>query len=397
MTNLLPILYSCFFALMAFISTWIVYVVILTIALRYNIVDQPNARKLQRRPIPVLGGLTVFFGITVGIFGAIFIMGYSDLLPMYAALVIMLVVGVSDDIYDLSPTLRFVIEIAVSLYFIYMCGFSLNDFHGLWGFHKIPDWLAIPLTIVSVVGIINAMNLIDGVDGYSSGFSTLASILFSIIFLMSGYYSLAVLALVTAGAAMSFFLHNVFGKLSKMFIGDGGALMLGVVMTIYVLCILKDDSPCEVLMRNNMGLIPCTLATLAVPVFDTLRVMTTRIIKGHSPFRPDKTHLHHLFIEAGFSHIGTTLCILALNMLAWTCWFISYLLGASIDLQLYITLILSVLVTFGFYRFMQRQRKNDTSIYHKFQNLGQKTHIERNNLWQTMRNITDREVRDREM
>jgi len=382
---------------MAFISTWIVYVVILTIALRYNIVDQPNARKLQRRPIPVLGGLTVFFGITVGIFGAIFIMGYSDLLPMYAALVIMLVVGVSDDIYDLSPTLRFVIEIAVSLYFIYMCGFSLNDFHGLWGFHKIPDWLAIPLTIVSVVGIINAMNLIDGVDGYSSGFSTLASILFSIIFLMSGYYSLAVLALVTAGAAMSFFLHNVFGKLSKMFIGDGGALMLGVVMTIYVLCILKDDSPCEVLMRNNMGLIPCTLATLAVPVFDTLRVMTTRIIKGHSPFRPDKTHLHHLFIEAGFSHIGTTLCILALNMLAWTCWFISYLLGASIDLQLYITLILSVLVTFGFYRFMQRQRKNDTSIYHKFQNLGQKTHIERNNLWQTMRNITDREVRDREM
>lgn len=397
MTNLLPILYSCFFALMAFISTWIVYVVILTIALRYNIVDQPNARKLQRRPIPVLGGLTVFFGITVGIFGAIFIMGYSDLLPMYAALVIMLVVGVSDDIYDLSPTLRFVIEIAVSLYFIYMCGFSLNDFHGLWGFHKIPDWLAIPLTIVSVVGIINAMNLIDGVDGYSSGFSTLASILFSIIFLMSGYYSLAVLALVTAGAAMSFFLHNVFGKLSKMFIGDGGALMLGVVMTIYVLCILKDDSPCEVLMRNNMGLIPCTLATLAVPVFDTLRVMTTRIIKGHSPFRPDKTHLHHLFIEAGFSHIGTTLCILALNMLAWTCWFVSYLLGASIDLQLYITLILSVLVTFGFYRFMQRQRKNDTSIYHKFQNLGQKTHIERNNLWQTMRNITDREVRDREM
>jgi len=381
---------------MAFIATWVIYVVILSIALRYNIVDQPNARKLQRRPIPVLGGLTVFFGISVGIFGAIFIMGYSDLLPIFAAMVIMLVVGVSDDIYDLSPTLRFVIEIAVCFYFIYMCGFSLNDFHGLWGIYKVPEWFAVPLTIISIVGIINAINLIDGVDGYSSGFSAMASILFGIIFLMSDYYSMAVLSLVTAGAAMSFFLHNVFGKLSKMFIGDGGALMLGVVMAIYVLCVLKDDSPCEVLMRDGMGLIPCTLVTLAVPIFDTLRVMITRIIKGKSPFRPDKTHLHHLFIDAGFSHIGTTLCILALNMFAWIVWFVSYLLGASIDMQLYIVLILSWAVTFGFYHFMRRQCKKNTFIYRKFQGLGKRTHIERNNLWRTMRDITDREVRDRE-
>ena len=235
MDSFLPILYSCCFALAAFIATWVIYAIILNIALRYNIVDQPNERKLQRRPIPVLGGLTVFFGIAVGICGAILIMGYSDLLPFFAAMVIMLVVGVGDDIYDLSPLFRFIIEIAVSLYFIYVCGLTANDFHALWGWHIIPEWAAIPLTIVSIVGIINAINLIDGVDGYSSGYCAMSSILFSVIFIMSDYYSMAVLALVTAGAAISFFLHNVFGKLSKMFIGDGGALMLGVIMVVFVL------------------------------------------------------------------------------------------------------------------------------------------------------------------
>lgn len=397
MERFLPILYSCFFALTAFIATWVVYVVILNIALRYNIVDQPNERKLQRRPIPVLGGLTVFFGIAVSIFGAILIMGYSDLLPFFAAMVIMLVVGVGDDIYDLSPFLRFVIEIAVSLYFICFCKLTVNDFHALWGFHIISDWAAIPLTIVSVVGIINAINLIDGVDGYSSGYCAMSSVLFSVIFIMSGYYSMAMLSLVTAGAAISFFLHNVFGKLSKMFIGDGGALMLGVIMAIYVISTLKADSPCEALADNGMGLIPCTLATLAIPVFDTVRVMVTRMIKGRSPFRPDKTHLHHLFIEAGFSHIGTTISILIINLFVWLIWFVSYLLGASINMQLYIILILGVSVTFVFFHYMNHQRQKDGRIYQIFKKIGDKTHIERNNFWQTMRDITDREVKERDL
>lgn len=393
MDSFLPILYSCCFALVAFIATWVIYAIILNIALRYNIVDQPNERKLQHRPIPVLGGLTVFFGIAVSVCGAILIMGYSDLLPFFAAMVIMLVVGVGDDIYDLSPLFRFIIEIAVSLYFIYVCGLTTNDFHSLWGFHIIPNWAAIPLTIVSVVGIINAINLIDGVDGYSSGYCAMSSILFSVIFIMSDYYSMAVLALVTAGAAISFFLHNVFGKLSKMFIGDGGALMLGVIMVVFVLNILKDNSPCETLALDNMGLIPCTLATLAIPVFDTIRVMVTRMIKLRSPFHPDKIHLHHLFIEAGFSHIGTTISILIINLFVWLIWFAAYLLGASINMQLYIVLALGFGMTFVFYHYMNSQRKKDSRIYQIFKRIGNKTHIERKNFWQTMRDITDREVK----
>lgn len=396
MDSFLPILYSCVFALAAFIATWVIYAVILNIALRYNIVDQPNERKLQRRPIPVLGGLTVFFGIAVSICGAILIMGYSDLLPFFAAMVIMLVVGVGDDIYELSPMFRFIIEIAVSLYFIYVCGLTTNDFHELWGWHIIPEWAAIPLTIVTIVGIINAINLIDGVDGYSSGYCAMSSILFSVIFIMAGYYSMALLALVTAGAAVSFFLHNVFGKLSKMFIGDGGALMLGVIMVIFVLNILKDDSPCKALVNDGMGLIPCTLVTLAIPVFDTLRVMVTRMLKGHSPFLPDKTHLHHLFIEAGFSHIGTTISILIINLFVWAVWFVAYLLGASINMQLYIVLALGFCVTFVFFHYMNSQRKKDSRIYQIFKKIGDKTHIERKNFWQTMRDITDREVKHHE-
>ena len=217
---------------------------IVRIARMKNIVDNPNTRKLQRVPIPVLGGVAVFLGIISGIGCLGFFSDVSSLLIAVTAMVVMLYVGTMDDILNLSPNLRFLIETLVVLLVILVGGRSIDDFHGLWGIHEIPYGIAIPLTVFASVGIINAINLIDGVNGLSSGFCIMACLVFGTLFVLAGDTKMAILASAATGALIPFFLHNVFGKTSRMFIGDGGTLMMGIVMSVFVINTLSHDSLC---------------------------------------------------------------------------------------------------------------------------------------------------------
>lgn len=359
------------------------------IALLKNIVDNPDARKLQRVPIPVLGGVAVFFGAVIGIAITNVFIDCTSLLAIVAAMMVMLYTGTMDDILDLSPSLRFVIEIAIVVLMMAVTGHMIDNFHGLWGFSSVPAWIAWPLTVFACVGIINAINLIDGVDGLSSGYCVMASFIFGVVFLLSGDTSMVILAAVSAGALIPFFFHNVFGKKSKMFIGDGGTLVMGIVLSSFVLLTLSDESAVAGYVNERFGLVPFTLAVLSVPVFDTLRVMMARIVRGTSPFHPDKTHLHHLFIELGFSHAGTTVCILSLNSLVVVFHWLLYELGCSIDIQLYGVVAMSLLVTSGFYYGMKRvsskgwiRRLSDT--------LARLSHIERQGAFLMMQKFIDK-------
>lgn len=375
--------------LVAFIATLWIHPKVLKIAIMKNLVDNPDARKLQRRPTPVMGGLAVFFGLLLGMCSSQLI--ESSYMFIYLAVMsIMLYIGTIDDILDLSPKLRFLIEIAVIIILMKVTGHSINNFFGLWGLQDIPIWCAAPLTIVAAVGIINAINLIDGVNGLSTGFCIMACSLFAILFVLSDNTTMAIIAMSAAGAIIPFFLHNVFGSNTRMFIGDGGALVMGVIMSIFIINILCSDSLSANLTEKNIGLIPFCLAVLSVPVFDTLRVMTMRMIRGTSPFNPDKTHLHHLFIDLGFSHVGTTLSILSLNTLVVLSWLISFLMGASVDIQLYVVLFFSILITFVFYRFTRQQIRKNTKFYRMLNSLSHYTHIERKNFWKKLETFIDR-------
>lgn len=367
--------------LAAILSAHWIHPRLVRIALDKNIVDNPNARKLQRRPTPVLGGIAVFFGSVIGLGCASITCDCSELFIVVVAMMIMLYTGTMDDILDLSPALRFLIEIGTVLLLIFVGGYTLNDFHGLWGLNQIPQGVAIPLTVFAAVGIINAINLIDGVDGLSSGYCILTSLLFGVMFWYVGDRTMCMLAVVAAGSLIPFFFHNVFGKSSKMFIGDGGTLVMGIVMSVFVIRILRHGSMSEVYDAVNIGLVPFTLAVLSVPVFDTLRVMTTRILKRKSPFHPDKTHLHHMFIRLGCSHAATTLAILILNFFVVLCWWISYMIGCSIDVQLYIVLVLSILITSGLYNFMEWHIRHKTQFVRLLHRIGYRTHLNRTGIF----------------
>ena len=150
----------------------------------------PNARKLQRVPVPVMG-------------------------------------GVWDDVKDISARFRLLIEIFLVLAFIFITDTYIDDFHGLWGINALPSEFGIPFSVLAGVGIINAVNLIDGVDGYSSGYGILACICFGLMSRNVWDPVIQCLTLIVIAALLPFFMHNVFGRRSKMFIGDGGTLMLG--------------------------------------------------------------------------------------------------------------------------------------------------------------------------
>lgn len=403
--NLIGVLVAMLIALLVVIF---VHPGIVRFAINRRIVDNPDARKLQRNPVPVMGGVAVFVGLVVGLCalelynallprlinimgcGCSFVpMDVVPLLPVFLGMSIMLVVGVTDDVSGLSPRVRFAIEIAVTLMLMLWTDKLLNDFQGLWGVEVLPTWFAVPLTVVAVVGIINAINLVDGVDGLSSGFCIMASLAFAILFSYSGNVLMLFLCALTVGSLLPFFFHNVFGQKSKMFIGDGGSLMMGVVMSSFVVMAAVDGGDGEGFVEKGFGVVPFTLAVMCVPVFDAMRVMIMRIIRGISPFSPDKTHLHHLFIELGFSHFGTTLSELLLNTVVILVWFATYKLGASIDTQFYVVIGVGLLLTAGFYKFMKINQAHDTALLHLMKRIGQATHFEDCKAWKVVQKIVD--------
>lgn len=376
-------------AMIALFCTWWIHPYILKVAITKNIVDNPDARKLQRVPVPVLGGLNVVFGVLTGVMGFNLFGNFYDLFPVFASIIIILIIGLMDDMISLTPRVRFVVEIILVLFLIFTTGYQINDFHGLWGLQEVPLYLSVPLTVVASVGIINAINLIDGVDGYSSGYSIVSCALFGMMFYVLDNIRMVTLAAIVATSLVPFFFHNVFGKHSKMFIGDAGTLSLGIVFSMFVATILSV-TPGGKPVDPNMGLVPFTLAVLCVPVFDTLRVMSARIYRGKSPFHPDKTHLHHLFIELGFSHIGTTISIITANLLVVLSWFVAYRCGLSVDVQLYIVIALGMGITFIFYPFTKRQIQKNTAYYRALHRLGEATQIKRTGFWLFLQKWVDK-------
>ena len=387
----MPNIYQIIFpALLAFIGTLWIHPKILKIAIAKNLVDNPNARKLQRRPIPNMGGPAVFFGITIGLCCSQTVLNSPNIFILMAAMLIILYIGIMDDIIGLTPTLRFVIEILIICWLMYVNDASINCFYNLWGVDVIPGWISYPLTIFACVGIINAINLIDGVNGLSSGFCFMASIVFAIMFYHMGNLAMMTIALSAAGAIIPFFLHNVFGYDTRMFIGDSGTLVVGTMMSMFVISILEANLSSMSMMLKGVGLIPFTIAVLSIPVFDTVRVMSTRILHKKSPFNPDKTHLHHMFIDLGFSHIGTTISILCLNFMIIAVWFVAYKLGSSIEAQLYIVLALGVIFTFGFYNFSKRQIEKNGKMLRLLQSIGKFINLEKKGIWSIIQKGIDK-------
>ena len=378
-------------ALMALFSVRWIFFKILYIAKAKELVDKADARKLQTKPVPVMGGIAVFFGVTLGL-----LVGYAagrllgvpfdvPILPVILSMVVMLYVGAMDDAVGLTPRSRFVIEILTVLGLIYASGGCIDSFHGMWGIGKFSWWYAVPITVIAGVGIINAVNMIDGVNGLSSTLCLLSCVFFGIVFVRSGDQADAMLAFCMAAGLLPFILHNVFGYYSKMFIGDAGTMLMGVLLTWFTICLLRSDTPYMYYDQlENVNLIAFALAVLCVPVFDTIRVMVLRIVHGKSPFMPDMTHLHHMFIRVGTSQFITMLTEVLIMLVVMTVWALSAYCGASLNWQFYLVVIAAGVLVWGTYALLSYHIQRDTKFLHKLAAFSVYTHLGGKKWWRRL-------------
>jgi UDP-GlcNAc:undecaprenyl-phosphate GlcNAc-1-phosphate transferase len=205
--------------------------------------------------------------------------------------------GIMDDLKDLSAKYKFVIQVALAL-LIALSGIRIHSFNGLFGIDELPVGAQYTLTVLAIVGITNAYNLIDGIDGLAGGLGFMSLVTLGLFLTMQGDSNTALIAFALAGGIMAFLYFNF--NPARIFMGDTGSLVLGFV--IAVLCIrlmhVNSAAASPVLLHGPVFV----LSIVLIPVFDTIRVFAVRIWKGKSPFAADKTHIHHLLTNAGFSH-----------------------------------------------------------------------------------------------
>lgn len=348
--------YIVLFFLFSLIIAALMYKPILHFAMKFNIYDNPEVRKLQRVPVPVMGGFVVFIGAIVSSLCYWLVDDCTSVVPVQVAMLVMLLVGFLDDMRNLSPYMKFVIEIVAVVVLALVNGYLIDNLHGLWGIYELSPWIAWPFTVFACVGIINAINMIDGVDGLSSGICIMILSFYTWLFFVGGDNVHAVLSSCVVGSLIPFFVMNVFSQKSKMFIGDSGTLMLGILICDIVMSILTTGSECSVNLSRRPYCLPAfVLAALAIPVFDTLRVMFGRILRGRSPFRPDKSHLHHAFIGYGFHHLETAMLEIILNMLVIVLVFVLSRSYLPIEWQLYGVVLVGFAVTFVLFWLLGRR------------------------------------------
>lgn len=337
------------FAILPMLTAALVVVVIhpslVKIARKKRLLDRPNARKLNQKPIPMLGGV----GVLCGIFCAVGVAGLNfSPRPMHIeiiiALVIMLYTGVGDDILDFSPTVKFALQVFAAILVVVPADISIKSLGGLWGLYHLPSWLAVGFTVFVIVGIINAINLIDGIDGLCALFVMSVSLTAGVYFTLLNDMSFAVMAFATTGALLPFLLHNLYGEKYKMFLGDGGSLSLGLICALFAVRIVESEGSI-----SSMSAIALAFALLALPVCDTLRVMTSRMMRGYSPFRPDKSHLHHMLLNLGMTHQISAIAIVLLSFVIIFVWGVSVMMGADAEMQLYCVVAAGLLSTWGIY------------------------------------------------
>jgi len=290
---------------------WILY-----LCKRNGYYDSPDYRKVHKNPVPRLGGVAFLPSAIIGVSASLYTLFNAEqasirinvsTLVMTAGAFLIYFIGFFDDRFGMKAIHKFIIQIGTAL-FLPLCGLIITDMNGILGIHEIPLWAGYILTVFLILIIVNAINLIDGIDGLASGLCIFILSVYTYVFSKFNFDLIASLNAAIVGSLVVFWCFNMFGKTghNKIFMGDAGSLFLG-----YVCAYMSIKSTMHPIAPTDCGeeqmLISVTL--FFIPVMDVIRVAIQRLILGHGIFQPDKTHIHHLFMEAGISMHNTLACI----------------------------------------------------------------------------------------
>lgn len=356
-------------------------------ASRINLYDSQDERKVHHGDIPRLGGISFLPAILFTLLTVIAVMTrflpsefqvtyrpITELMMTAAGCVLLYLTGIMDDVIGVTYRSKFVIQvIAASL--ICSTGLFITDLNGIFGIHRIPVFIGVPLTITVIVLVINSINLIDGIDGLASGLCILGGVGYALMFNRLAMSMNLVLAASMLGVMVMFYIYNTLGKpgISKIFMGDTGSLTMGYILAFFAvkLCCFNDFRPTETIVSEELFVY--SISVILVPVLDVFRVFFARIMDGKSPFHADKRHIHHKFLALGFTMRQARWTIFGISLTFWIMNVImSLILHWNINVVIAIDILLWVVMNVALSSRVRDLREENDAVAGTYSDVGRK-------------------------
>lgn len=331
--------------LSSFLITFFSIPTIIKISKRKNLMDEPGVRSSHLRKIPNLGGIAMFYSIGVCI--SIFAYEIFDLYKfLFASLIILLYVGIMDDIVVMRAYKKLVAQIIVSAFIVIGSDVRIRNLFGIFGVYEIHYFVSVIFTILTFIILINAFNLIDGIDGLAGGYSLISSALFGISYFRLGEYNypLVILSVVLIGSVLAFLYYNLSNlRATKIFMGDTGSMLLGFLLAFTCICFI------DIFIDRNVVNVPryhlksapvVAVAILILPIVDTLNVIIIRLWNKKSPFEADKNHIHHKLLKLDLTHRRSSFYII--------CYYLFIVIITYCFRHINVNLLLAVILFLGF-------------------------------------------------
>lgn len=339
----------------AFIPSYFIIPAVINLARVKHLYDEPGERRSHTVSTPSLGGIAIFVGTIFSIvFWTPFYI-FGELQYTLCSFIIIFLIGVKDDILPMSPYKKLLGEMMAAGIIVFKAGVRITSLHGFFGINDIPEWASIALSIFTIIVIINAFNLIDGINGLSGSVTCVIAVTFGTWYYLIDNMTLAIVAFALAGATLAFLKYNFTP--AQIFMGDTGALLLGLVCSILVIKFIEINQHLEVLHSPfYLSAGPAiAIGILILPLFDTARVFTIRAYRGRSPFSPDRLHLHHLLIDFGFTHMQATFVLVMT-----TIFFIGFVFkfrGIGTFQLLFLVILIATIASFILQRVVEKRKQ----------------------------------------
>ncbi len=325
------------FLILVFITSFFLVLLatpsLIKVAVLKRLFDAPTeSRKIHDRLIPTIGGIIIFAG-TLFSFSLWFparllhdpvasLKAIEDYKYIVCTLLVMFFVGIKDDIIGTAPVKKLIAHMMVSMILVLMADIRIVSMHGIFGIDILPYWASIFLSLFTYIVVVNAFNLIDGVDGLASGIGFITSSAFGVWFAFAGDSVMACLAFSLAGSLLAFLIFNF--SPAKIFLGDSGSLTIGLIICVLAIKMVSYD----VSLIQNQFILKISkpifaMSVLVYPLIDTLRIFIYRSVRGLSPFSADRNHLHHRLMDIGFGHRKTAIVLYIVNI---------FIIGLSLSL-----------------------------------------------------------------
>ncbi len=342
----------------AFLLTFVAIPSIISVAHKKKLFDEPGDRHSHTVNTPSLGGIGIFAGVIFSIilwtpFGV-----FGDLQYILCAFIIIFLIGAKDDIDPISPRAKLIGQVLAAFILVFKANVKLTSLYGIFGIYQISEPWSIALSMFTILVIINAFNLIDGINGLSASVSALISLTLGTWFLMVDRVELAIVAYALAGSVIAFLKYNITP--AKIFMGDTGSLLCGLVASILSIKFieLQRDLPLDSAYAFKSA--PAVaFGIMILPLYDTLRVFIMRSLKGKSPLHPDRSHIHHLLIDSGLTHMQSTYVLVGVNLL-FIFMVVSFQSMGNLNLLILILLI-ATLLSVVLYMIAQNKKKSTLS------------------------------------